>query len=355
MAEPSTMSLLTAPYKPACVNNPPDLGVLPAEQWLLRNWNIDSDEAPADQRARLIKKFLMLPVIPRDLWDAADRRFRSLSTLGKSKVLQPWRSEEIRGVANALWTAQNRYPPMLRNYYEPGNEDHDLLMQHWISMGRHFNLYNDWIVIDDPAYFPGGIEQMADWKNVYMTLPELAGPELVVSDNIEVTRWLDIPPWAKFRLDLFKVQLAINKLLHPELWHRDKIDMIESCAAHIHRALAYLPLILVDKQAFETGYPLLMYLDHWGNVIRQTRFDLTEENLMQIFEDWLPPSFTTEVNTDLNHWMWYESEVGENYKVQDPNNVTLYQLTTVDLEDPEDELKHGTEDELKHGTIVELY
>ncbi|KAJ5719033.1 hypothetical protein N7493_007488 [Penicillium malachiteum] len=342
------MGLFNVPAPPADVNKTPALGALPAEQWLACSWDLDSTENPADQRARLISKFLSLPDIPRHLWDPANSRFRPVATQARKNVLLQWRSEEVRGVANALWTAHNRFPPMLRSYYEANNADHDLLMQHWISMGHWFNVDNDWVVINDPQYYPGGINQMADWKNVYMTLPELAGPELIRSDNINVTRWLNVPPWATFRRDLFKVQLAVNKFLKPKLWHEDKIHMIEACASHIHRAVCYLPLIVVDQQAFETGYPLLVYLDHWGDVIRQTRFDLTEQTLLEILEDWLPPSNATEVHTDLKPWMWHDSEIGPNYKIEDPNNLTLYELTEVDLEDPEDE------DNVSKGTVTEL-
>ncbi|KAJ6037348.1 hypothetical protein N7540_001627 [Penicillium herquei] len=343
----STMKLVNVPYQPACAAKPPRWGALPIEQWLARGWDKNSSEPAADQRSKLISKFLSLPGIPRELWDVNESRFRCLTVEEKSKILKPWRPQEIRGVANALWNAQNRYPPLLRSYYEPDNAAHNMLMDYWISMGRYFNPDNDWIVINDPMYYPDGTNQMADWRNIFLTLPELAGPEIIHSDKLDVIRWDNVPPWAQYRRDLFKGQLAVNKYLKPELWHEDKIHMIESCASHIHRAMCYTPLILIDQQAFETGYPLLVHMDHFGEVIRQTRFDLNEETILEIVEDWLPTSLTTHVETALTPWMWHESEVGPKYKVQCPENLYLYELTEVDLEDPE-------EDSLSKGEVVDM-
>ncbi|KAJ5718927.1 uncharacterized protein N7483_010009 [Penicillium malachiteum] len=347
MSAMTNMNLFNVPYKPACATKPPGWGELPVEPWLVRRWNKNSAEPAAEQRARLIPEYLSLPTIPRGLWDPVDSSFRHLTIEDINKVLKPWRPQEVRGVANALWTARNYYPPLVRSYYEPNNHEHNMLMDLWVSMGHYFQAEKEWIVINDPVYYPGGTDQMADWKNIFLTLPELAGPAINRSETDSI-RYDNVPPKAEYRRDLFKAQLAVNKYLKPHLWYKDKVHMIESCAAHIHRAMCYKPLIIVDRQAFETGYPLLVYMDYFGDVIRQTRFDLNEETLLQVIEDWLPNPLSTKDTSLLTPWMWYQSEVSTKYKVQDPKNLWLYEVTDVDLEDPTEE------DSLSGGEVVGL-
>ncbi|KAJ5768883.1 hypothetical protein N7520_003442 [Penicillium odoratum] len=291
-----------------------------------RHWNPFSNDSPDTQRFRLVRKFLNLPRIPR-VWYLEDR-IREPTANEINLILRPYRSDNVRKVAWAIWRERHSFPVLLRTHYNPDMPVHNAMMNNWINVGQYISQLAPWAVINDPDFF--GIPESdntrapsVDWRRVSFKLPEAAGPEAILTDGDDTVRWRDLPPWYRYKRGLFKAQLAFEKKCKPYEWLADPKQMIEMCAAGVQFGVCAMVLIVVDKDAFDTGCPLLMYVDHFQQPIRSTRFVLNEKSLNAIVLDWSRGLLTP--------WMWEESEVGDNYKADGEVGKVLYQLNQTDM------------------------
>ncbi|KAJ6016759.1 hypothetical protein N7451_000138 [Penicillium sp. IBT 35674x] len=304
-------------------------GDLPIEQFMIRNWDYGCPQPANVQRMHLIAEFLRQPRIPRS-WYHPERIIRPTEAQ-INLILRGWRGENVRQLAWFLWQGAHEWPVLMRTHYDPTQPHHELMMQQWIALGEKYDTDHNrcWNVINHPSFFgmPERIpHEFPDWRRILALLPEIAGPEAVFIPECDTIRWSDLPPWHKYRRDLFKEQVLFEKESKPREWNENPFRVIERCAAGLQYAMAAMFIIVVDQQAFITGRPMLLYLDHHGNEIRSTRFEFTEMTLLGITTDWFAGHLTP--------WMWENSEVGECYEAQGEVGRVLYQLDELDLAPP---------------------
>ncbi|KAJ5936899.1 hypothetical protein N7466_003349 [Penicillium verhagenii] len=246
-------------------------------------------------------------------------------------MLRPYRSDNLRKLANLIWSNRHGFPILLRTWYNgENNGGDDVCMRNWMNAGLHIDAFSPWAVINDSACF--GLIQShpdhpEDWRRVLALLPEVAGPDQCLVMKGDFMRFNYIQPWHMDRIRKFKEQLAFEKSCRPHEWDLDRVNFIETCAAGVQRAMAAMPIILCDKEAFRTGNPLLMYIDYYQQVIRQTRITLTEDLLNEVIIDWAMELVTP--------WIWENSQLGEHYKLNGRMGQILYQLDEKDLGPPE--------------------
>lgn len=248
-----------------------------------------------------------------------------------SLMFDGWRGENVRQLAWSLWQGAHEWPVLMRTHYDPTHPFHGVMMRHWIRIGEKYDTdFNScWNVINDPSFFgmPERIpHEFPDWRRILALLPEIAGPEAIFLPNCDTIRWSELPPWQIHRRDLFKEKLVLEKEAKPREWNENPFRVIERCAAGLQYAMAAMVIIVVDQQAFTSGRPMLLYLDHHGNEIRSARFQFTELTLLGIATDWFAGHLTP--------WMWETSQVGELYEAQGEIGRVLYELDEIDLAAP---------------------
>ncbi|KAJ5660851.1 uncharacterized protein N7484_000223 [Penicillium longicatenatum] len=327
----------------------PNWGHLPVEQYMIvsaehmntdtnyrltnpqRNWDYGCPQPASIQRMQLIAEFMSVPIIPRAWYHPQE--IITPTEAQVNLILRPWRGPHIRQLAWCLWTESTFWPTLMRTHYDSSQPGDDVMMDEWAALGKMVDpdsLTSPFYAINDASFF--GIREVIpheypDWRRIFALFPEIAGPEAVFAPEQDTIRWSVLPPWQKYRIDAFKRQLAFEKNCKPGEWFGNPYRMIEMCAAGIHYAMAAAFIIVVDRHAFTTGHPLLVYVDHHGQLIRSTRFELTEKTLLSIADDWF--------RGNLTPWMWEDSEVGEMYEVKGEIGQVLYQLDETDLAPPD--------------------
>ena len=280
-----------------------------------------------EQRLRLVSNFLQIEKIPREYYDKTHPDFRLATQDEVNKILLTWRSDAVRKMAYHIWERQSCFPFVVRAWYEHNVPQHEQKMAEWMNVFRNLNSKRDYTIIEGKELFVFSQNDGPNyWRTIYAQLPELAGPELIRSSDFSATRWEGLPPWSDDLLEKFKEDIAYNKNKNPRLWKIDPEHVIEACAARIHRACAYHPIILLDKEAFYGGKPLLMYMDNHTNVIRKVRVTINLTSLINICEDWFERKITP--------WMWQNSEVGAMWKINGEMGQPVYQLTAEDMAPP---------------------
>ncbi|KAJ5935935.1 hypothetical protein N7454_005233 [Penicillium verhagenii] len=295
-----------------------------------RNWDNNSTMPNETQAMNLAAQFLQMQRLPFSWWASP---LESVPTQEEvSIMLRPYRPDYLRKLASLIWGDRRGFPILLRTWYNGENNPRDeQTMQDWLNVGLHIDGFSPWAVINDPACF--GLIQTHpdhpdDWRRVLALLPEVAGPDQCLVMRGDFMRFNYIPPWSVSRIRKFKDQLAFEKKCRPQEWFQDKEKFIEKCAACIQRVMAAMPIILCDKEAFRTGQPLLMYIDYYQQVIRQTRIAFFNEVVLnEIIIEWAMEIVTP--------WMWESSELGEHYKVNGRMGRVLYQLDEKDMGPPE--------------------
>lgn len=222
---------------------------------------------------------------------------------------------------------------MLRTHYNPNAselEGDDAKLASWIHADETFWDEADWACLDDPEVFNYGEE----WDRIFDVIPELtigsfSDPQLLTRPKFPPTD-ADLSLGKEWRDD-FKRFLRIQKREFPEEWKRNPHSLINKAAGSLHRMWCARPLVIVDKEAFETGYGRVIYIDSRRNIIRETRFDLNDPYcyLYEITMDWFDYTY--------QEWLWMDSQVGEKYRAEGEFGQALYQLTDEDWADPESE------------------
>ncbi|CEN60231.1 hypothetical protein ASPCAL02672 [Aspergillus calidoustus] len=300
----------------------PRWGQLPTEQYLIRHWDPSSPESADQQRARLIKEFLRLDPIPRDIWFTeyetapADGGPRIPTEEEIANILRPWRSDLMRYRAWKLWQKghDKENPVIIRTYYDP---DDDERVESWANLSEEYEDVSHWSILDDPELFNF---EGSDWRQVFYILPELSK----LADGYARHRnWaLHNEHQANFKKELNEV-----KRKYPTRWRSD-LNLLVTENVETRPLLHYnstTQVLIADKEAFQTDQFLLVLLDAKQNITMQARIDISEERLTLCSLDWFRRYTPTEMDEP--------GTIGEAFFVDGEPGKELYQWTKQYLED----------------------
>lgn len=236
--------------------------------------------APAEQREQLIRAFIQEDTI-------SPESGRNPSEEEVSGILQPWRAQELRPIAQQH---HERDPYgcyfILRTYYGGGEAD-DAKLQEWLdqdpSQGFEIAEHDrSWQVLDNAALFDVGGDDGDDWQRVYNVLPELAAPgrERRPPSDFDYVREMatmhnDDPEDEDYEFWILTMAITGN-------W-----------------------LLIADRHAFENDELRLVFRDNKGNVVKESRIrpdELGELSLCQ-----------TQGSVHESEY-WLDGEVGEDYE-----------------------------------------
>ncbi|KAJ5116345.1 hypothetical protein N7456_000693 [Penicillium angulare] len=250
-------------------------GSLPVERYILTNWNSSSSESIKQQRLRLTRQHLEADTT--NLERITSNVHRRPPQMDVDNILKPWRSEKTRKIAVRLFDGgyDSEVPLMLRTYYsrDAGKLKMDnTKLADWVGPKKKFSDGSYCTCLDDPEVFNFGEK----WEKIFEIIPELAGCIFTAS----VTRK-----------------------------HRPKLPPGD-CDS---RRWCFMPLIVLDKEAFATKHGRLIYLDSRRNIIRETRFDLSDGvSMADIIVDWVESAHLER--------LWEDSQVGEKYRADRPTD-----------------------------------
>lgn len=202
--------------------------------------------APAEQREQLIRAFIQEDTTSVDLG-------RSPSEAEVGGILQPWRAQELRTIAqqHSERDTYGRYF-VLRTYYGGGEADGAKLWE-WLDQdpSQGFKIAEQdrwWQVLDDAALFDVDGDDGDDWQRVYRVLPELAAPgrERRPPGDFEYVREMATmhnsdPQDEDFEFWILTMAFMGN-------W-----------------------LLIADRYAFEKGELRLVFRDNKGNIVKESR------------------------------------------------------------------------------------
>ncbi|RYP18317.1 hypothetical protein DL765_004037 [Monosporascus sp. GIB2] len=173
----------------------PPWGSLPAEQFLIRNWDPASSLAPDEQRRTLIRAFLSMESVPPE-WCSKANNGNISRVPTESEVLSilaPWRPLSLRKVAAHIWQDRPEGVIILRTYY--GNDDEAAAkFEEWLDRemgicGSNYEEDNWWRILDDREHFNLPDDE---WHRVFDVLPELVGysgqPRLPIAEMLAEAR-----------------------------------------------------------------------------------------------------------------------------------------------------------------------
>ncbi|THC95641.1 hypothetical protein EYZ11_004903 [Aspergillus tanneri] len=121
----------------------------------------------------------------------------------------------------------------------------------------------------------------------------------------------------------FKEFLSSWKQEEPNMWKEDQERFIEDTALGLQTCFIQSMLLIMDREAFETNKPRLLFLDGYRKIIREGRLDLNEQRISEI-------AVCYERNIEIPE----EVVVGEKYKIYGEIGKGLYRLTNEDFADP---------------------
>ncbi|KAJ5400957.1 hypothetical protein N7465_011446 [Penicillium sp. CMV-2018d] len=301
----------------------PPWGTLAVEQYFITNWDYSSTETTDQQRTRLVAGFLDLNLIPMEWldedWESLSNPPRTPTAEEIDTILRPYRVDALRWRAAEMFYDEAS-PVLLRTYYsteEGERAKHDEMLHIWVDSGP-FDGESWWAVLDNAEHFDFG----SDWRRIYEILPEVAGPLSPEVEDGWVPRFRG-PEYFDYIRPEFKAQLAEAKEKNPEEWREGGRDtIIENLAMRFHKLSTRTYLILMDQEAFQSGSPLLLYLDGFRNIVREGRLDPEFHDLFGIISKW------------MNSELLENTVVGDKYRVSGELGKELYQLTEDDLANP---------------------
>ncbi|KAK4176563.1 hypothetical protein QBC36DRAFT_301027 [Triangularia setosa] len=331
----------------------PPWGHLPAEQYLLHNWDHSSPLPPSEQTKSLIAQFLSLPTIPRE-WDTVIERFdgsilnlRHPTQEEITNILAPWRPQFIRLVADTLFSNRSSSVDItddavwVRTHYPTDNPDAaETASKRWRELVNQSDMfYTDEEIaspkrtLNDTGLF-NFLEEMP-WQEivgrVLMLLPELATSvedpysysrktiaEMTKESEWDETMRKGLREWVR---EYNPVPTDGTRM---EEWQRRVMSAYE--VKKLQRSAINRGFVVADRRMFETGEPLFLMLDVNGDIVRWLRPD--ERDCM---------SFATISGSDAQrcldeHAYFNEEEnpemcgVGEKYQLRGVYGDVLYGL-----------------------------
>ncbi|KAJ6038312.1 uncharacterized protein N7446_005122 [Penicillium canescens] len=235
----------------------PPWGSLPVEQYLIKNWNHSSTDAPSQQRRRLIYRFLERDEITEEfLLDERPPRMPTPEEI--SLILHPWRSDNVIR-RKAYYMSKDSVLVFLRTHYDP--ED-DGKVNEWVYETDLFEDNSWWACLNDPHLFNFG----SNWQRVYEIMPEVAS---------FVDRTQRFAPSRE--LHCFRASLKKNpptkeqKAAHECIDKRRKMSEESENRLRDINIAAYI--VIADQEAFRSGLLRLLCLDDRQNIIREVRVD----------------------------------------------------------------------------------
>jgi len=292
-----------------------------------RHWDSSSLRSEAEQRCNLIHAFIHLDTIPKE-WDGAREPITDADTNTRdiriptadeiAHILLPWRSLRVRTAAVAIWRQLSGNEAIwVRTHYTGDDSGNTKLLQEWLNDDLSYSPDDgsSWRVLDDPKVFNFG----AEWERVLNILPEIASAPQRYSRLVDGPETPDHESefLAEFRDRLREeVRSAVDK--------EGQVEVSET-GVSLQLVACKRILIVVDEEAFRTGRLLLLFLDAWGNVVRQMR--LASEDLADVI---VPFGDSRLTEMDWFMEVVYNSEegakLGVKYKSNGIRGIQLYQV-----------------------------
>lgn len=286
--------------------------------WLIsikKHWDHSSSEPTGDQRLRLIRQFLDLDEIPKEVHPNchASDTYEALShfptAYGIDTILRPWRSDDLRKIAWRIWGCDNDQLILLRTYYNA--DDNEQITELVGSDELHEENVAWWALLDNPELFNFGDQ----WWRVFDILPELAGP-------LNGYSRLPNPESISRERQDFKERLPTLK--QSDEWTANRDNYIEREFAYLRRIASEGYLAIADQEAFKTDMLRLIYYDGKRNIVQETRTEFDEQTFADVAVGWDQLSLPLE--------LWRDGKTGEKYRVNGELGRELYQLDEADLE-----------------------
>ncbi|KAH8196859.1 hypothetical protein TruAng_008972 [Truncatella angustata] len=209
-----------------------------------RNWYPASAATTSEQRRALVHGFLNLEIMPAEWFTPQDGTPTDPPTSDQVRhVLQPWRPQKLRKIAQHLLHYRSNDLVILRTHYDDDGTENEWLSE-WLERDKEQDMLYGfgeewWRILSDRALFNFGDE----WRDIFLTLPELVGRYSSHSQGLQKSIG---PAW---------IAEARNA--------EDCVDEVQF--------LSYVgqsPLLVADRDAFEEEVLRAIFLDSYGNVVR---------------------------------------------------------------------------------------
>ncbi|KAF2222119.1 hypothetical protein BDZ85DRAFT_137381 [Elsinoe ampelina] len=252
-----------------------EIGRSPSEQFLIQNWNWDTNESHDTQRSRLIREYLRSTSEPQE-WEDAFRTDRDAPLprvpTGEEKriMFDPWRSPHIRKVAIQCHLQLGAQNVWLRTHYAPEGEDDSALSRTFLDMVNATSEDNMSDEEDAPHFILNNRSQLhfgQDWEKVFEVIPELIGhinrleerllPEQSVNVKMEQASLAE------------KVASLPDGTVVQSLADCDEVHMLQ-----VYAVQGYL--LVADAEALQTGLFKLIWYDGRGGAIRSSTIEPSE-------------------------------------------------------------------------------
>ncbi|CAG8004644.1 unnamed protein product [Penicillium nalgiovense] len=232
----------------------PPWGSLPIEQYLIKNWDHFSTDAPSQQRQRLIHRFLERDRTSEEFLflDELPPRMPTREEIGL--ILHPWRSDDVIR-RKAYYLSKDRVLVFLRTHYDP--ED-DGRMNEWIFETDLFEDNSRWACFNDPHMFNFG----PNWQRIYEIMPEVAG---FVDRTQQFAHSSGIPCF-RAKGPPMKGQRGADECIEKRIKNHESENRLPDI-----NIAAYI--VIADQEAFQSGLLRLLCLDVRQNIIREVRVD----------------------------------------------------------------------------------
>ncbi|CAG8066755.1 unnamed protein product [Penicillium nalgiovense] len=222
----------------------PPWGTLPIEQYLIKNWNHFSIDAPSQQRQRLIQRFLERDKTTEEFLFSDELPPRMPTSEEIGLILHPWRSDDVIR-RKVYYLTKDSVLVFLRTHYDP--ED-DGKMNEWVYETDLFEENSWWACLNDPRLFNFG----SDWQRVYEIMPEVAG-------------FVD-------RTQRFAPSRGLH-CLRASLKEEKRIKKPEESENRLRDINIAAYIVIADQEAFQSGLLRLLCLDDRQNIIGEVRVD----------------------------------------------------------------------------------
>lgn len=227
-----------------------------------------------------------METLPEEWYPQGDTVSRNPTSDEIREILVPWRPLKLRRIAVELSRNKGKSDLIILRTYYSGNSDAkmaEILEEDELSDAFFNTDIQWWRVLDDPEIF----DFNDDWEKALEVLPELVGQA-----GYKVFRGIPAEGLAEARES------------------DDPRSDIQYLAS-----IGHGPLLVADEEAFEENLLRALFLDGYGNVIRDST--LKPEN---IFDMKMAPERGQGPETQC----WREGKVGPKYKSQGEIGRMLY-------------------------------
>lgn len=232
-----------------------------------------------------MESYLQIDTIPEELIPRESGILRVPTEDEVQEILAPWRSQRLRQLAARLLKRCEDDLMILRTDYS--NPEGNDMLQDWIEVDRvsdsEFHPENLWWrILNEPSYFDFGEK----WDQVLHILPEIVVPNGSKAES------------RKLNERIFKRSVRNRSRLEAFQWV----------------SVRGWPLVVADKESFDTQELRVLFLDGHGYIVRHSRVEPCDMA-------WLKETKEM-VKLQQSHW-WEAGEVGEKYRPDGEMGRTL--------------------------------